>query len=128
MTANQNSTSSLLFTNSRIVKKLLPGQSGTKRLLERFGKQLLCVRYRLSANGRKRLTTVEIVVSERDVKLQSKRGTDILVAVRIPRKNLGLSRAVWEQGGVWDPVEKVWWVHTSVTNALGITNRIVQDA
>jgi hypothetical protein len=43
-----------------ITKKLAPGSNGTKRLLEKYGTALVCVRYR--ANGGTRFTTVEIVV------------------------------------------------------------------
>ena len=124
----QDSTSLAAPSSSRIAKKLLPGQPGTKRLLERFGKQLLCVRYRVSPNGRKRFITVELVVSERSRKPAPKRIDNILTAVRIPRSNLGLSRLIWEQGGTWDPANKVWWVATSVVESLGISRQVVQNA
>lgn len=39
-----------------------PGQSGTKELLARFGRSLLCVRYRYDDLTRERLKTVELIV------------------------------------------------------------------
>ena len=42
-----------------------PGQKGTKRLVEKFGDALLCVRYRYDANRGVRLKTVELVVEEK---------------------------------------------------------------
>ena len=47
---------------------LKPGQKGTKRLVERFGDALLCVRYRYDENRGVRLKTVEIVVEEKACK------------------------------------------------------------
>ncbi len=44
---------------------LKPGQKGTKRLMERFGDSLLCVRYRYDEKRGVRLKTVEIVVEEK---------------------------------------------------------------
>jgi len=43
---------------------LKPGQKGTKQLTEQYGDALICVRYRYDPEKRKRLKTVEIIVSE----------------------------------------------------------------
>jgi hypothetical protein len=43
-------------------KTLKPGQDGTKSLLDKYGKQLLCVRYRYDDERHSRHTTVELVV------------------------------------------------------------------
>jgi hypothetical protein len=47
---------------------LKPGQKGTRRLVEKFGDALLCVRYRYDAIRGVRLKTVEIVVEEKPCK------------------------------------------------------------
>ena len=44
---------------------LKPGQKGTKRLVEKFGDALLCVRYRYDESRGVRLKTVELVVEEK---------------------------------------------------------------
>ena len=44
---------------------LNPGQKGTKRLVEKYGDSLLCVRYRYDESRGVRLKTVEIVVEEK---------------------------------------------------------------
>jgi len=43
---------------------LAPGQKGTKKFLDRYGAQLVCVRYRYDQQRRKRFTTAEIIVEE----------------------------------------------------------------
>ncbi len=43
---------------------LRPGQNGTRKLAERFGKRLVRVRYRYDETLRRRYTTVELIVAE----------------------------------------------------------------
>ena len=49
------------IAETKVGKKPLPGQNGTKRHRQEYGAALVCVRYRTDAN-RRRYTTVEIVV------------------------------------------------------------------
>ena len=42
-----------------------PGENGTKKLLARYGRSLLCVRYRYDEIRGVRLKTVELVVEEK---------------------------------------------------------------
>lgn len=59
-TAHQNSA-----TGTATIKRLPPGAPGTKRLVERFGNALVCVRYRHDPQLNRRLTTVELIIDER---------------------------------------------------------------
>jgi hypothetical protein len=43
-------------------KTLRPGQEGTKSLFDKYGEQLLCVRYRSDDERHLRHTTAEVVV------------------------------------------------------------------
>ncbi|GBD97048.1 hypothetical protein BMS3Abin06_01944 [bacterium BMS3Abin06] len=43
---------------------LLPGQSGTKKLLRQYGDQLICVRYCYDDYHKKRYKTVELIIEE----------------------------------------------------------------
>jgi hypothetical protein len=43
---------------------LKPGQNGTKRLVEQYGDQLICVRYRYDKVKRKRYKTIELIIDE----------------------------------------------------------------
>lgn len=53
-----------------VTKKLLPGAPGTKRFKKKYGRRLVCVRYRKDPENERRLTTVEIVVDERPLGMQ----------------------------------------------------------
>ena len=45
-----------------VIKKMKPGDPGTKRLLAKYGEQLVCVRYRNDRQNQRRLTTIELIV------------------------------------------------------------------
>ena len=63
---------------------LKPGQKGTKRLAEKYGDALVCVRFRYDAELQQRLKTVELVVERVDwTPPPSKYSPDTLVPLRI---------------------------------------------
>jgi hypothetical protein len=63
---------------------LKPGQPGTKRLVEKYGDSLLCVRFKYDAESRQRLKTVELIVERTDWTPPPSRYTvDTLVPLRI---------------------------------------------
>ncbi len=91
--------------------KLKPGQKGTKKLTEQYGDALICVRYRYDAENRKKLKTVEIIVSESDwtpptVSYQA--GT--LVSLRIGFNEKAIQEQVRALGGRWDRVHRLWFI------------------
>jgi hypothetical protein len=43
---------------------LAPGANGTKKLVERYGQRLVCVRYRYDRERRTRIKTVELIEDE----------------------------------------------------------------
>jgi len=47
-----------------VIKTLNAGTPGTRRYQRKFGDDLVCVRYRTDEAGRRRLTTVEIIVEQ----------------------------------------------------------------
>lgn len=51
---------------SRVGLTLRPGQRGTKKLVKRFGDDLLCVRYRYDEATGKRFKTVELILEEKE--------------------------------------------------------------
>ena len=48
------------------VKRILhPGQPGTKKLVKRYGDNMLCVRYRYDENKMMMYKTIEIIIDEK---------------------------------------------------------------
>jgi hypothetical protein len=106
----------------RVAKKLLPGQPGTLKLGRRFGDALLCVRYRLDAQARRRYTTVELIVDHGPMAPRP----DRLVGVRIRFEEAELRNQVKQHGAVWDRNAGVWRMPYRTASGLGLKARIVE--
>lgn len=106
----------------RVVKKLAPGQPGTKKLLARHGAALLCVRYRQDALKLYRYTTIELVVQAGP--LHPARFDAASFGVHLERHEHELRRTVKLAGARWDPVDRLWWMRGTTIRKLGLVNRI----
>lgn len=106
---------------------LKPGQKGTKRLVEKYGDSLLCVRYRHDESRGVRLKTVEIVVEEKACRPSSRYMDGDIVSVMVSYTEKPLQDMLKAVGGRWDPKEKVW--HTTYGSIRGteLEGRILKD-
>ena len=105
------------------------GQPGTKKLLERYGDDLICVRYRYDAERGQRIKSVEIAVERTAWTGRAKdRAPDdsSIVRVRLAEEENLLRRAVLLAGGRWDEESDLWALPRSVALGLGLKPRIVQ--
>jgi hypothetical protein len=112
---------------------LLPGQSGTKKLLRQYGDQLICVRYRYDDYHKKRYKTVELIIEEtpwvtenngkagRKNSIRNER-----VPVRIGFKERELRSLVKDAGGIWRKEEKAWMLSYKKVVELGLEKRIIK--
>lgn len=110
---------------------LRPGQNGTRKLAERFGKRLVRVRYRYDEILRKRYTTVELIVAEsdwtpRDRKPRATHPPDEMVYVRVAYGEEGLRAKLKALGAIWRPRQKLWELPWGVARGLGIDDRVVR--
>lgn len=106
---------------STTAKRLKPGSPGTRRLLQRYGAELLCVRYRFDQATGKRFTTVELVVDERAGPPAA------LVWLRIGFGETSLRRQIKDAGGTWDADRKLWRLSGQYARLLKLQKRIVKD-
>jgi hypothetical protein len=109
---------------------LRPGDRGTRKLAERYGKRLVCVRYRYDAAAQRRYTTVELIVGEstwapRARKPRANRPPDEMVYVRVGFGEEGLRAKMKALGAIWRPAHKVWELPWGVVRGLGIEDRVV---
>lgn len=100
---------------TRTVKRLQPGAPGTKRLLERFGESLVCVRYRIDPESQLRFTTVELVVEQRAGKLKASSAW-----VRIAFDETDLRGKFLAAGGSWHPKQKLWLIPATAIKGQGL--------
>lgn len=107
---------------SRVTKKLHPGAPGTTRLRAQYGSHLLCVRYRETLDGKKRMTTVELIVSSRDI---PQLDDDSPVSLRIGPQEHALQAKLREFGAQWDSKNRLWKTRLLIARHLDLIPRIV---
>jgi hypothetical protein len=104
---------------------LQPGQKGTKKLCDRYGEQLVCVRYRYDAARHRRLKTVELIVEEVPWRPErAARKEAETVGVRVAMHEVSLQRQVKLAGGRWNPARRVWELRRDQALKLGLHERI----
>ncbi|MGQ0511072.1 MAG: hypothetical protein ACT4P9_10705 [Betaproteobacteria bacterium] len=112
---------------------LRPGQNGTRKLVERFGKRLVCVRYRYDEENARRYTTVELVVAEAEWKPRSRkprasRSPEDMVYVRIGYAEAALRVKMKALGAIWRPKLKLWELPWGVVRGLELEGRVVEES
>ena len=107
--------------------KLLPGQPGTKNLVDMFGDKLLCVRYRYDADRELRIKTVELVIEKSpwQPKLPQTDSEEI-VSIKVNYDETHLRKQVKQNGGKWDHHKKLWQMPYRNVVQLDLINRIVK--
>lgn len=111
------------------VKKKIPaGAGGTKRHLQRYGDNLVCVRYRVDETRGVQLTTVEIVVDERPIS-QAKVDfpDDAVVLVRIGFVETDLRLDARAAGGRWNPEARAWELTWGAVRELNLVDRVILE-
>lgn len=111
---------------------LKPGDKGTKRLLERFGERLVCVRYRYDFARKKRYKTAELIIEETpwdpvpETDESPRPGKPpAMVGVKVRYEEEALRRDLKAHGGRWDRERKLWIVPMRVAKRLHLDARVV---
>lgn len=104
---------------------LRPGKRGTIKWMNQYGDRLVCVRYRYDSDGRRRLTTVELIVAEAPWDGRPKANDDRHVDIKVRYDETGLRQRVKHAGGVWRPDRRVWTLPFKEVRLLGLEGRIV---
>jgi hypothetical protein len=100
---------------TRVIKRLKPGQPGTRKLHGRYGPALVCVRYREDlVTGGTRYTTVELVIDQRNARRQP------LVRVDIRFDDAETRRQAMMLGAEWNEAQKTWRMPRRAAIQLGL--------
>ncbi len=110
------------------------GHKGTKRLCEKYGDSLVCVRYRYDETTKKRYKTVELIIDETDWEptensKQKKIGgqkDEKLVGVRIGLCEGRLQQEMRNAGGKWNRQSQLWEIEYKTALKLGMKDRVVK--
>ena len=119
-----------------------PGQRGTRRLMQHYGEQLVCVRYRYDAKAGKRYKTAEIIIDEAEwtppparedapkpelkIDYLNPPQTSSDVGVKIFYREAALREQVGAAGGRWSQTEKLWHIPYDTAVTLGLEHRIAK--
>ena len=106
----------LLWQRTHVAKTLWPPRAGTVRLRDRFGTQLVCVRYRHDLTQNCRYTTVELVIDQAPIKHRGPERIDVWVHFL----DKEMRAKVLAAGGRWDRRRKTWRMARKAAEQLGI--------
>jgi hypothetical protein len=98
VTTDRPTTPDCPARDAQVVKRIRPGQPGSRRLQHRYRPALVCVRYRESENGQTRFTTVELIVDQGPPRRQP------MVRVNIRDDDAATRRQAMALGAEWDGI------------------------
>lgn len=124
-----------------VVRKLLPGQDGTKRFVSQYGDRLVCVRYRTKPETNQKFITVELIVDAADKSSQTHPidyQRDTLPSESLPKGNeyallrveyheKELQLQVKQAGGKWLPHLKLWQLPYHKIRQMKLEDRYVKQ-
>jgi len=116
-----------MLKDVKTCNNLQPGRKGTKRLLEKYGDSLLCVRYRYDARRGVRLKTVELIVEEKALQVPLPFHDEDIVDILVRYSEKSLREMLKAAGGKWDPGSKLWHVSYGAIRGTELTDRILLD-
>ena len=110
----------------RVKRTLYPSQNGTKNWERKYGKKLICIRYRIDEEKKKKLTTVEIIVDEKDWNRNCYRiPLNKILHVKVKYGEVKIGSLIKNAGGKWNRELKLWELPYKDILALGFEDRIV---
>ncbi len=104
----------------KVGQTLRPGQHGTRRHVQKYGDQLLLVRYRYDATRQRRLTTVELLVEE----VPWVPPADQIVQVRVDYEEAELRQRLKAAGARWNKELRRWETTKEVARELQLEKRL----
>lgn len=114
-------------SKSNTSRKLTPRKPGTKKLIEQYGKNLLCVRYRYDAEKKIKYKTAEIIIESSFWEPEGeKKGEEKKVEIKVGYNEMELRAKVKAAGGRWNAGKKVWEIRYREAKKLGLTGRIIK--
>jgi hypothetical protein len=112
-------------SEAAMIRKLKPGQAGTKKLTQQYGDRLVCVRYRYDAHTRKCRKTVELIVEESDWPSPVPDfADDEIVWLRTGFVDRTQQQRLGAAGAKWDGKRCVWLIKYRAAVALGFAAHV----
>ena len=104
----------------KVTKKLSSGSPGAQKLKDRYGEALVCVRHRITLDGKKRNTTIELLVENSPVR----RRESPSIGVQNALGERELQAPARSAGASWSPSARLWKMPLRTAEALGLKDRV----
>ena len=105
-----------------VAKTMQADTRGAIKLSRKYGDALICVRYRISPDGNKRITTVELEVDRAEVQKKS----NPLVLVKIYASERKLTIMAKAKGARFNAKTRLWRMHQNDAHTMGLGQRIAK--
>jgi hypothetical protein len=110
----------------KIKRTILPNQPGTKTWVEKYGKDLVCIRYRYDEKLSKKVTTVEIIVNEKSWQRNRKKTpANKIMFLKVMYGEVQVANLIKAAGVRWNRKIKLWELAYREIVALGLEDRMV---
>lgn len=110
-----------MLSGTRVAKTYAPHQNGAKRFARRYGENLVCVRSRLSDDGRMRHTTIELWVESTPVATRARS----MVAIKIESTDRSNRTLLLAHGAKWVSKSRYWLIPRQVAKNLRLLKNAV---
>ena len=109
------------------VRKLLPGQPGTKKWMDKYGKNLHCIRYKVDSENNLKYVTVELIADKKQGGRNNSRiSKNRILPLQVLFEETSIRQLIKDAGGRWNREKRVWELAYSEIVALGLEKRIVK--
>jgi len=110
----------------RTRQTIKPGRKGTRKLLDKYGDRLVCVRYHYDYKQQERITTVELI-EERAKWRPNRIASSTIVPIKVNWGEEEIARRIKKSGGKWNKTKKIWELSYGKAKDLHIESRIIQN-
>ena len=108
----------------KVKRKVFPGQPGTKKLVEKFGKDLLCVRYRYDEKRKMKFKTIELIIEKSSWNVEPKKiSPNKNYFLRVKYGDKKLIKRILAAGGKWNSNKNLWELCYEKILELNLKNR-----
>ncbi len=112
----------------KICRKIRAGGTGTKKMVEKYGNRLLCVRYIYDVVRGIKIKTVELIEEQRPWKAgQHHIPPNKIMHLRVEYGEVKIGQLIKSCGGRWNKLAGYWELPYREVISLGLDNRIIND-
>ena len=107
-------------------KTVTAGNPGTKKWIQKYGENLLCVRYKYDIMNKRKIKTVELEVENEPWEMDVNRiPANKITRLKVNFGEVRIGKLIRSAGGRWHKKNKYWELPYKDVVALGLEDRII---